>query len=453
MDIRTYTGHLTPGAPDYVYLPVSVPPGTSRIGVRYSYDRVPGNACDIGVFDERGTAVGFRGWSGGARDQFEIGPYEATPGYLPGPVGAGTWHVVLGPYTVAPGGMDYTVTVTLADEPVPAARPAVPGGFPPADTGRGPGWYRGDCHLHTVFSDGRRTPGEVAAAARARGLDFLGSSEHNTPASHPAWGAHAGPDLLVLTGEEITTRNGHCLAIGLPPGTWIDWRFRAADGVFDGIADQVREAGALLVPAHPYGTCVACSWKFGYARADAIEVWNGSWELTDEATLAMWDGLLVAGDRWIPAMGNSDAHAHDDVVGLPQTVVYADALSRTGILAGIAAGRSWIADDAGVGLTFEVSAGGTRAGIGERLAAGPDTPVTVALDVTGVPDGTVRLVTDRGTVHTAPADGPVRWTTTARYTNYVRAEVRHDDDVTPYGSMAAMTNPVFVDRADAVRAG
>ena len=44
-----------------------------ELAVSYSYDRppvapgVPGNACDIGIFDERGTAVngrGFRGWSG-----------------------------------------------------------------------------------------------------------------------------------------------------------------------------------------------------------------------------------------------------------------------------------------------------------------------------------------------------------------------------------------------------
>jgi hypothetical protein len=98
-----------------------------------------------------------------------------------------------------------------------------------------------------------------------------------------------------------------------------------------------------------------------------------------------------------------------------------------------------------VDLTFSVTAGDATAGIGGRLAAAPDTPVTVALDVTGVPDGTVRIVTDRGAVHSAPADGPVRWTTTPGYTSYVRAEVRHADGVTPHGSMAAMTNPIFVD--------
>ena len=442
------TGHLDPGAPDFVYLPVQVPAGRTRLAVRYSYDRgaVPagttGNACDIGIFDTRGTATGLRGWSGGARDRFEISAADATPGYLPGPIEPGVWHVVLAPYTVAPGGLDYTVEVTFDDAPV-TGTPAVR--FPPVTTARGPGWYRGDCHLHTVFSDGGRTPGEVAALARARGLDFINSSEHNTPASHRVWGEYAGDDLLILTGEEITTRNGHCLAIGLPPGSWVDWRYRAADRVFADIAARVRELGGLVVPAHPYGDCVACSWKFGYAHADAIEVWNGPWSLGNEAALATWDGLLVAQPRFVPAMGNSDAHRDPDVVGLPQTVVRAESLSTAGVLAGIAAGHSYLADDAAVTVTLSATGPGGTAGIGERLPVAPDEPVTVRLDVSGVAGGTVRLVTDRGLVHTAPADGPVEWRTTASYTSYVRAEVRHGDGAGPYGSMAALTNPIFLD--------
>ena len=51
-------------------------------------------------------------------------------------------------------------------------------------TGRGRGWYRGDCHLHTVHSDGPRTLAELAALARATGLDFINSTEHNTSSAH-----------------------------------------------------------------------------------------------------------------------------------------------------------------------------------------------------------------------------------------------------------------------------
>ncbi|MGZ4543559.1 MAG: hypothetical protein ACXVXI_10660, partial [Mycobacteriaceae bacterium] len=123
------TGHLDPGAADWVYLPVQVPPGVNRISVSYSYSKPAvaagelTNSCDIGVFDERGVELGgagFRGWSGGFRTEFEIAADHATPGYLPGTIGSGLWHVILGPYKVSPMGLDYAVTVTLGFGPAPA---------------------------------------------------------------------------------------------------------------------------------------------------------------------------------------------------------------------------------------------------------------------------------------------------------------------------------------------
>jgi hypothetical protein len=450
---RVITGHLPPGAPDFVYLPVRMPAGVRELAVAYSYDQ-PGNALDIGIFDQRGIALGgpgFRGWSGGFRTSFEISRSAATPGYLPGPVTPGLWHVVLGPYQVAPQGMDYRVEVTLRyGPPGPAYVPAYP---PRRARGRGPAWYRGDCHLHTVYSDGRREPAEVAAGARAAGLDFIVSTEHNTPAAHGVWGAYAGPDLLILTGEEITTRNGHYLAVGLPPGEWVDWRYRARDGDFRRFARQVHAAGALLVPAHPYCPFVGCAWKFGYGAADAVEVWNGPWTADDESAVDTWDALLGASEpgHWLPAMGDSDAHHPGQVIGLPQTVVYADALERDAILRGLRAGRSWLAESSAVDVQFLAVGGGRTAGIGERLQLSAAAPVDVVVSVRGVPGGTVRLITDEGQLHTEPLPvtgaGTVTWRTTPSLAAYVRAEVRQPGPGTtgrPFGPMAAMTNPIFL---------
>lgn len=238
----TITGHLKPGAADWVYLPVEIPRGVAEIAVSYTYSKptVPTgtltNSCDIGIFDQRGIRLGgrgFRGWSGGFRTEFTIAADAATPGYLPGPIERGTWHVILGPYQVSPLGLDYSVTVTLTFGPdrTPAFTPHYP---PQSIPGTGPGWYRGDNHLHTVYSDGKRTPEEVAAGARAAGLNFMSTTDHNTSSSHGVWGPLAGDDLLILTGEEITTRNGHVLALGLHPGRWVDWRYRAADDEIPG---------------------------------------------------------------------------------------------------------------------------------------------------------------------------------------------------------------------------
>jgi predicted metal-dependent phosphoesterase TrpH len=460
--VTTLRGTLAPGSPDYVYLPFEVPPGTRELRVSYTYDRpatpagTPGNALDIGLFDERGTEVGgpgFRGWSGGARTEFFVRADDATPGYLPGPLHPGTWHIALGPYTVAPQGLSYEVTVTLTPgEPGTAPQPVYP---PERARGRGRDWYRGDCHLHSWHSDGRRTPAEIAALARAAGLDFLGSSDHNTHASHAHWADAAGDDLLVLLGEEVTTRNGHVLALGTDPGTFVDWRYRARDRRWPHFARVIRDAGGLVVPAHPYADCVGCAWKSSFAEADAVEVWNGMWTPDDEVALAAWDGQLVAAGReegaWLPAMGNSDAHRDPDVVGHPQTVVLAEELSREAILAGLRAGRSYVAESRTVSLDFTVTAAsGERAGIGERLAVGADTPVTARLAVSGAPRCSVRLVTDQGVLFRSgplPVSGAgvVEWRTTPAYAAYVRAELRHETALGPVpGMMAAFTNPVFL---------
>ncbi|MEV0081369.1 CehA/McbA family metallohydrolase [Saccharopolyspora sp. NPDC050642] len=453
-ETRTVTGTFGPSIEDWFYLPVEVPRGVAEIEVVYSYDKpaVPpgtrGNACDIGIFGpeghELGNARGFRGWSGGFRDRFTISAAGATPGYLPGPVTPGTWHVVLGPYTVAPQGMNYRVDITLRFGP--AGAPARPNPAPETAPARerGRSWYRGDCHLHTVHSDGRRTPAELVAAARAAGLDFITSTEHNTSSASLQWGEHATDDLLILNGEEVTTRSGHWPAIGLPPGTWIDWRYRADDPrSFRRFVDQVHEAGGLVTAAHPFASCFGCTYEFAYELADLVEVWNQGWTDEEEAAVNHWDGLLRTG-HWIPLIGNSDAHNPEHVVGSPQTVVLANGLRREELLAGLRAGRSWLAESSAVQLDFTATDGRRTAGIGEGLAADRGTPVTFELTVSGVPGTTVRLLDQVGPEHTAevPATGSLttRWTTYPRYTRWARAEVRRA------GRMVAMTNPIFLTR-------
>jgi hypothetical protein len=187
-------------------------------------------------------------------------------------------------------------------------------------------------------------------------------------------------------------------------------------------------------------------------------VWNGPYTPDDEVTLAEWDNLLVATVRegreeWLPAMGNSDAHRDPDAVGLPQTVVLADDLTREAIQDGIRAGRSYVAESQHVSLTFTATGGrGRHAGIGERLEVTPDTPVTIHVEATGAPRCTIRLVTDQGVLLTSDplpvgGSGTLEWQTTPAYAAYVRAELRHETAAGPLpGALAAFTNPIFLGR-------
>jgi predicted metal-dependent phosphoesterase TrpH len=461
-ETRVITGRFEPAAADWWYVPVELPAGVRELAVRCTYDRpvpppgVPGNALDLGVFDERGhelgNAAGFRGWSGGSRDRFVISGRGATPGYLPGPVNPGRWHVVLGPYTVTPQGMRWTVEVTTRfGGPEPAF---VPEPAPQRAHGRGLAWYRGDMHLHTVHSDGQRTPEELVAAARTAALDFVVSTEHNTSSASLIWGRHARPDLLIVDGEEVTTRDGHYLALGLPAGAWVDWRYRAVDGAIGRILGDIHGHGGLVVAAHPYSPCRGCSWRFGTPGLDGIEVWNGPWTADDELAVKDWDGMLsehARDGRFIPAVANSDAHHASQAVGRPHNVVLAGDLERRAILHGVRLGRLWMAESAAVDLSLSATGGGHSAGIGDRLRAPPDQPVRVRLEVWGAPGSLVRLCTDLGQVLETrlPERGPgvVEWATTARRSAYVRAEVRRSEPTasTP-DTMVALTNPVFLGR-------
>lgn len=456
---RTVTGILRSDVSDWYYLPVDVPGGVREIEVGYSYDRpqVPpggrGNALDIGIFSPAGVQLGnqrgFRGWSGGFRDRFAISAAAATPGYLPGPIEPGRWHLILGPYTVAPQGLTYTVGVTLRfGRPDPAFAPnPAPASAPERD--RGLAWYRGDGHLHTVHSDGRRTPAELAAAARGAGLDFIVSTEHNTPSASLQWGEHAGTDLLIVNGEEVTTRSGHWPAWNLPVGKWIDWRYRAQDPLqLRRFVDEVHRAGGVVVAAHPFAPCLGCSWEYGYERVDLVEVWNGPWTLDDEAAVMSWHAMLRAG-TWVPAVGNSDAHNPDHVVGLPHNVVLAEGLTPPKLMDGFKAGRNWIAESAQVQVMFGATDGMRLAGMGETLTTRTGTPVTIKLTVSGAPGTSVRLLDQSGPQWIQPVDATgsatVRWITQTRYSRWVRAEVRRPvTAATTPDSMVALTNPVFL---------
>ncbi|MBA2426791.1 MAG: PHP domain-containing protein [Actinobacteria bacterium] len=302
-----------------------------------------------------------------------------------------------------------------------------------------PGWYRGDLHLHTVHSDGSYTPEEIVAGADAAGLDYFVSTEHNTPTANSIWGRHARPDLLIVGGEEATTRGGHYNAVGLDPGHWIDWRYRPEDNKLPRFLNEIHGDRGIAVLNHPFCPFKGCDWRFPYEVMDGIEVWNGPWDPSDEAAVAKWDELLRA-ETFLPAVGASDAHRSPNVIGLPQTVVRAQGLNQGKIIKGVAGGHSYIVESSGQTLQLTAQSGSKRAGIGGRLVGGGS--VVVRLRVQGAPGTVAALHTGDGLTAVEPIetnDATVTWTTTAAATRFVRAEVRSPDS-----TMVGLTNPIFL---------
>ena len=451
----SFQGRFKFGIDEWAYVPFQVPSGIQRVEVSTSHDQfsllgIGRNVLDLGIFGpagyELGNAAGFRGWSGGARAGFTLSAINATPGYLAGPIDPGQWTLALGPVVINPLGMDWQAQIVLTRgvqpslRDVPAARPAV-------RRRRQAGWYRGDLRTHTVHSDGRRRIEEMAEAATSANLDFIVSTDHNTSSANRAWAACTGGELEVIAGEEVTTRHGHWLAVGLPPGGWVDWRYTPRDGVFARYAAQVRADGGLVVAAHPSVPLPGCAWEFGYHDVDAMEIWNGLWNVDDELSLRIWHQLLRQGRR-IAAVGGSDSHVQDQPVGLPQTVVYAQELSTPGLIDGLRRGRCYLTESSAVTLVLSAShAGGTAtAGPGETLTAPSETDVTITAEVSGAPDCSIALVTDGGCVGRVKTDacgrGTLTWTASAGEARFARVEVRRR---ARFPSMVGLSNPVWLD--------
>jgi predicted metal-dependent phosphoesterase TrpH len=310
--------------------------------------------------------------------------------------------------------------------------------------------YRGDCHLHSVLSRGANlSPEQLAAEAWAAGLDFAAVTEHNTVAAHELWEQGAGKELLVILGQEVVTDAGHWLALGLSPGRLVDWHHDSESALGERLS-AVQANGGLCVVAHPYAPYDTGTFEHPYGGFDAVEVWNGEWasdlpwQADNEAALAAWSRRLaeqVDRARWLPAIGNSDAHLAGQV-GTPHTVVRAQARTAQAVLSGLRAGRSWIAGSPDVDLSFSAQAGADTWGIGERVKV-QDRSVRVRCEVRGVPSGALSFHTAEGLVHTATLPGGgagvVECALGRAAAQFIRVEVRH-----PTGSMAAMSNPIFL---------
>ncbi len=452
---------------EYVLRPFEVGPGIGRLSVCYSVSQrisadqagwQEGNIIDIGMFDPRGAEFlsgrGFRGWSGSMREQFTISPEEATPGYVPGPIYAGLWHIALGLYQIAPDGCDYRVEIALE----PGEHLEAPRRDPrPVATQRGRRWYRGDLHAHTWHSDGTASVGDLVAAARAQGLDFVSVTEHNTVSHLPLLGQYATPDLLLLPGVEISTYHGH--ANVWPVDGFVEFRC-STDEQIAAVREAIRARGALFSINHPKEG--GPPWEFSqFHGPDAVEVWGGPWSISNYQSLAVWDGLLRRGER-VTAVGGSDKHVAPYAgnsawydVGTPCTWVYADELTVPAIVEGIRAGRAYVsATPEGPQLcltAYQPSAPEIAVTMGDEVVVPLGGVLHLACRVLGASGDVLRLVSGAEVIEAdiTEDDFSREWEVTVERSTYWRAEVIEPPeaplDEEPAALMAlALGNPIYV---------
>jgi predicted metal-dependent phosphoesterase TrpH len=195
-----------------------------------------------------------------------------------------------------------------------------------------------DAHVHTDASyDCSTAPERVVDAALAAGLDAVAVTDHDAvDGARRAVAAAEGTDLLVVPGVEVSTAEGHLLALGVE-------RAPTPDRPFAETVETVRSTGGVAVVPHPFqvsrhgvtrGTLVDC-------ELDGVETLNA----VAVTGLQNRRARRFAAAEGYPTVGGSDAHRPDLIgrsftsVTLPEGVDWAT-MTVADVLAGIRAGEA-----------------------------------------------------------------------------------------------------------------
>ncbi|MDX2227014.1 MAG: PHP domain-containing protein [Verrucomicrobiae bacterium] len=177
-----------------------------------------------------------------------------------------------------------------------------------------------DLHSHSRFSsDGVSEPEDMIYAARERGLDGFAITDHNTcecvdyflSKGYMREDGEPVNGLLIIPGQEVTTNEGHLLALGI---TLPDLRMHPPLEV----CNLIHEKGGLAIPPHPYDLFRAGIREpvLDSLPIDALEVFNAATTLKRYNKKA-FDYALK---RKLPMTASSDAH-NSEALGTAYTIL------------------------------------------------------------------------------------------------------------------------------------
>lgn len=300
----------------YYQIPLEVPLNVESMCIRYTYAKAQKAIVDLGLMDNQGR---FIGWSGSARKEIAVGPYDATPGYWMTKVETGTWQILVGAYQIPTDLLPVTYEITFF---MPEAR-----------------WLAGDLHVHSTASDGKLSPYELGMMAKKKDLDFLAIADHNNYCEN--FSLPRIPGLTLIPAVEWTHYKGHMNFFGVKAPFENSFVANNLDEM-QALIRQVREKGALVSVNHP--KCPLCPYLWeDDAAFDLMEVWNGPMRKANTDAILWWHQMLLTG-RKIPIVGGSDFHRELSPVRLsnPTTFVYAESAGTEDILDAIRQGRSYV---------------------------------------------------------------------------------------------------------------
>jgi hypothetical protein len=127
-----------------------------------------------------------------------------------------------------------------------------------------------DLHVHTNYShDGESSVEACLKQAEERGLDVIAITDHDTTEG-ALYAMKCDSRVLVIPGIEISTADGHLIALGITTAI-------PSDQGFAETVAQAHAAGALCIIPHPYHKWrhgAALKVKTAISMVDAVETFN-----------------------------------------------------------------------------------------------------------------------------------------------------------------------------------
>ena len=372
------------------------------------------NIVDLALEDAAHVLVGA---SGSRRSEITIHENYATDGYRGVSITPGIWYIILGAYKIEAEGCPVDITIVQKKKQTLL--------------------LKGDCHTHTVHSDGWYTVEELISRAQQDRLDFLFLADHNSMASNAF--IRSSPSLTILPGVEATYYDGHCNLLGVarPIKTYVA---NSHEDIL-AILHEAKQNGALISLNHPIDP--DCSWLLGFGEevpADMVEIWNGPFTPWNQKSIDMWHGQLCKGRIW-PAIGGSDCH-HAELFrtfATPATCLYARSRASSDILDAMKKGHAYIGMNPDAPSIY-MEMGDAR--MGDVAADFSELLLRVGSLQTG---DEIRLINQTGVIWKETAEACFSYETTHRITDslFVRAEVRRQ--LPGIGqTLASIGNPIYI---------
>jgi len=195
-----------------------------------------------------------------------------------------------------------------------------------------------DLHCHSFYSkgikiiyEGINSPSEMAEHAKRIGLGAFALTDHNTINGHrEARIAAKKQGILFIPGEEITTANGHLVALGINEEI-------PEKKTLEETIDIIHSQGAVAISAHPFDFRRCGLGKLA-KRCDAVEVFNA---LSLER-IGNWKARRFCEKNKLNIVAGSDAHSIE-MMGHGLTSFNSESLD--GILKDIKKGNTCIVID------------------------------------------------------------------------------------------------------------